>query len=409
MSEGILSQDEINALLAAQSGKAEPAQAAAPEAAELTAEMRDAVGEVGNISLGAAATALSSLVNRKVSITTPKVRIVRATDLESILPPEQVLIKVAYDEGLQGECVFLLPQADACVIADLMMGGDGSAPGTLDEIKLSAVAEAMNQMMGAAATALAGVLRERINISPPEVRSIDMSLEPEVELVRELKDDEMVGAYFTLTMEGLIQSEFVQILPLEFSRRLVTSFYDATVAGSEVAATAAAPVAPAPAPSPAPAPAAAMAPPASAPASAAPVYAVPDLHRREEVPPSSEVRGGYGMAGEYGPRGGVVVQPAQFAPLTGQATARSNPNLQLLMDVQLQVTVELGRTRMLIKDILELAKGSLVELEKFAGEPVDILVNGKLVAKGEVVVIDENFGVKVVDIVTPAERIKDLQ
>jgi flagellar motor switch protein FliN/FliY len=407
MSEGILSQDEINALLAAQATTPEPVEAVASGAdssPELSADMRDAVGEVGNISLGAAATALSKLVGRTVSITTPKVRLLQESDLEAIMPPEQILVKVAYDQGLRGECIFLLPQSDARVIADLMMGGDGSNPGALDEVKLSAVAEAMNQMMGAAATALAGALRERINISPPEVRSVDMSNETEATVVTELQNrDQMVGASFTLTMEGLIQSEFVQILPFEFSRQLVSSFYEATMAGSEVAAAAPPVAAAAPAAAPRPAP-------GSASLNPAPMYAIPEMYQREEEAPlSSEVRGGHGMAGEYGTRGGVVVQPAQFAPLTGQPTARANPNLQLLMDVQLQVTVELGRTRMLIKDILELAKGSLVELEKFAGEPVDILVNGKLIAKGEVVVVDENFGVKVVDIVTPAERIKDLQ
>ncbi len=363
MNEGILSQAELDALLAAQ------------ESGELSPETRDAVGEVGNISLGAAATALSKLVNRTVSITTPRVRVMKESEISQIIPPEQVMITVEYGEGLRGKTVFLLRQSDAALIADLMMGGSGTGEAGLDDVRLSAVAEAMNQMMGAAVTAMAGVLRERITISPPVVKSVNLTAEADAEAATVLDGERMVEAAFTLRIADLVESEFIQILPLELSKQLVARFYDSTVAGGETAAASA----------------------------GAGSYA---------APPSNVERGGGGfsMRGEYGAKGGgVVVQPAQFAPLTGQPAARPLPNLQLLMDVPLQVTVELGRTKMLIRDILELAKGSVVELEKFAGEPVDILVNGKLVAKGEVVVIDENFGVKVVDIVTPAERIQGLQ
>lgn len=380
MSEGILSQAELDALLAAQAEE------------ELTPETRDAVGEVGNISLGAASTALSKLVNRKVSITTPRVQVVQERDIEGIVPPEQVLVKVVYREGLRGESLFLLRQSDAAVIADLMMGGSGEDVPEMDEVRLSAVAEAMNQMMGAAVTAMAGVLRERISISPPAVESVNLTREADAAVVAEFHGERMVEAAFTLRIEDLVQSEFIQLLPLELSKQLVSRFYDLTMAGAEAA------------------PAAEVA--QEAPVAVVPVAAVPVVPLpvpAERATAGGEGRGGFSMMGEYGPRNGVVVQPAQFAPLTGQAVVRPNPNLQLLMDVQLQVTVELGRTKMLIRDILELAKGSLVELEKFAGEPVDILVNGKLVAKGEVVVIDENFGVKVVDILTPAERLQGLQ
>lgn len=388
MSEGILSQAELDALLAAQAesaGPGESADRAEGPGAELTAETRDAVGEVGNISLGAAATALSKLVNRKVAITTPRVKLVRERDIENIVPREQLAIRVQFSEGLRGESIFLMRQTDAALIADLMMGGDGSGAGILSEVQLSAVAEAMNQMMGAAVTAMAGVLRERIGITPPDVRSLDLSRPEDAAVVAELEGEELVEAAFTLKIDDLVESEFIQILPLGVSKQLVSRFYELTLLGTEEAA------------------ASALSRPATAGEPPKPAAEV------DRPGTAGEERGGFNMVGEYGPKNAVMVQPAQFAPLTGQPTVRQNPNLQLLMDVQLQVTVELGRTKMLIRDILELAKGSLVELEKFAGEPVDILVNGKLVAKGEVVVIDENFGVKVVDIVTPAERIQGLQ
>ncbi|HHW14565.1 MAG TPA: flagellar motor switch phosphatase FliY [Firmicutes bacterium] len=392
MNDGLLSQEELDALLAAQGRPGEPVDKPG-ELPELAPETRDAIGEVGNISLGAAATALSKLVNRTVAITTPRVRVVDGRELERIFPPQQVVIKVEYSEGLRGGSLFLLRQTDAAVIADLMMGGSGRSEGGLDAVRLSAVAEAMNQMMGSAVTAMAGILRERISISPPEVRSMDLSGEEAAGLAAELNGELLVEASFVLRIEDLVESEFIQILPLEVGKQLVERFYASTMAGSEVAAAAQQAAVAAQ-------PAAAMAPtPQQVPAVAPAVRQAGGEDRR----------GGVNVMGEYGQKSAVVVQPAQFAPLSGQAVARANPNLQLLLDVQLQVTVELGRTKMMIRDILELAKGSLVELEKFAGEPVDILVNGKLVAKGEVVVIDENFGVKVVDIVTPAERIQGLQ
>lgn len=400
MNDGLLSQEELDALLAAQAETAGAGQK--PDGLpELTPETRDAIGEVGNISLGAGATALSKLVNQTVVITTPRVRVVDRRELERIFPPEQVVVKVEYGEALRGGSLFLLRQADAAVIADLMMGGAGKADGGLDAVRLSAVAEAMNQMMGAAVTAMAGILRERISISPPVVRSVNLSGEEAAGLVEELAGEPLVEACFTLRIADLVESEFIQIMPLEIGKQLVERFYASTMSGVEAAA-------------------AAVAAPVAAPAGPAPVTApAPAAANRASEPPQAaagfrpggadERRGGVNLMGEYGQRNAVVVQPAQFAPLSGQAVVRANPNLQLLLDVPLQVTVELGRTKMMIKDILELAKGSLVELEKFAGEPVDILVNGKLVAKGEVVVIDENFGVKVVDIVTPAERIQGLQ
>lgn len=390
MSDGILSQDEINALLAGGGLGMEESVEPGPEQTGLSQEEADAIGEIGNVCLGSAATALSRLVNRKVSITTPKVTLSSEKDISAIASP-QLLVKVEYNEGIHGVSIFLIALSDAGIIADLMMGGDGSNPPEIDEIRLSAVGEAMNQMMGAAATSLAGVMKERIGISTPFVKVADFSREEDVQLIESLNGETLVEAAFRLNVEDLVSSEFIQIMPMEFSQRLVNAFYQGTVAATEAA------------------PAAAVV------EEARPAPRVPVVEA-----PAPQVMGGYNHAVSEGGRepvasdadrrlGGVQVQTAEFAALTGAPVARQNQNMHLLMDVPLQVTVELGRTKMLIKDILELGKGSLVELEKFAGEPVDVLVNGKIIAKGEVVVIDENFGVKIVDIVTPVERVHNLQ
>jgi flagellar motor switch protein FliN/FliY len=236
-------------------------------------------------------------------------------------------------------------------------------------------------------------MKERIGISTPFVKVADFSREEDVRLIESLNGETLVEAAFRLNVEDLVSSEFIQIMPREFSQRLVNSFYQGTVAATEAAAAAA---------------------------------VVEEARPAPRVPvvetPAPQVMGGYSQsqARSEGGRepvasdadrrlGGVQVQSAEFAALTSAPATRQNQNIHLLMDVALQVTVELGRTKMLIKDILELGKGSLVELEKFAGEPVDVLVNGKIIAKGEVVVIDENFGVKIVDIVTPVERVHNLQ
>jgi flagellar motor switch protein FliN/FliY len=392
VSDGILSQDEINALLAGgglgMQDSAEPEQAHAG----LSQDEADAIGEIGNVCLGSAATALSRLVNRKVSITTPSVTLSSEKDISSIASP-QLLVKVEYNEGIHGVSIFLIALSDAGIIADLMMGGDGSNPPEIDEIRLSAVGEAMNQMMGAAATSLAGVMKERIGISTPFVKVADFSREEDVRLIESLNGETLVEAAFRLNVEDLVSSEFIQIMPREFSQRLVDAFYQGTVAATEAAPAAAVVEEARPAP--------------RVPVVETPAPQVMDGYSQSQA----RSEGGREPVARDADRrlGGVQVQSAEFAALTSAPATRQNQNIHLLMDVALQVTVELGRTKMLIKDILELGKGSLVELEKFAGEPVDVLVNGKIIAKGEVVVIDENFGVKIVDIVTPVERVHNLQ
>ena len=394
MSDEMISQEEIDALLKGD-GNTPPADAgAAPAPAPadedpLTDMQKDALGEIGNISMGSAATTLSVLLGHKVSITTPSVSMSTMNSIRASYPMPYLIVEVGYTMGINGNNVLAIQAQDASIIADLMMGGDGTnPPEELNDIHMSAVGEAMNQMMGAVSTSLSTMFNKKIDISPPKVNLIDFGTEDKVtEIVS--GDEPVVKVSFRMEVDGLIDSEIMQILPVPTAGDMVESLLHSgdteeepePEAPSVPASTAATP---APTPAPAAAPAAAAAAPMMA--SAAP----------------------YGMGGARVAQG-VPVQAAQFTPLSTTPVQVNEANIGLILDVPLQVTVELGRTKKSIKDILELSNGSIVELDKLAGESVDIHVNGKLLAKGEVVVIDENFGVRITDIVSPEERAARLQ
>ena len=396
MSDDLISQEEIDALLNGGMASADTAadgdSAPSPVMGELTDIQKDALGEIGNISMGSAATTLSVLLGHKVSITTPTVSIDTVTQIRNHYPMPYLIVEVGYTKGIEGSNLLAIQAQDSCIIADLMMGGDGTAPETeLDEIRMSAVGEAMNQMMGAVATSLSTMFSQKIDISPPKVNLIDLAGADRVtEIVGQ--DDPVVRISFRMEVEGLIDSEIMQILPLNISKEMVESLLNGAAEVEEPA-----PAVPAPQPAPmaaAPAPAQpAYTPPAAAPMAPPPAAA----YAQPYVPNQARVASN------------IPVQPAQFTPLSTEPVTVNDANIGLILDVPLQVTVELGRTKKRIRDILELSTGSIVELDKLAGEPVDILVNGKLLAKGEVVVIDENFGVRITDIVSPLERTKNLQ
>ncbi|WP_374056653.1 flagellar motor switch phosphatase FliY [Rossellomorea sp. FM04394] len=390
MSDDMLSQDEIDALLR---GSAEPEEDT-EERMKINSNdyispiEEDALGEIGNISFGSSATALSTLLNQKVEITTPKVTIINKNYLEEEFPHPYVAIQVQYTEGFSGVNLLVIKQSDASIIADLMLGGDGRNPsGELGEIQLSAVQEAMNQMMGSAATSMSTVFSKKVDISPP---SIDLMYIPQGEGEENIPDqDLLVRVSFSLKIGDLIDSSIMQLLPLTFAKSLVDELMNGG-ATEEVAA--------------------AVAPSLDPPKGTSLPQKVnsgmdEELVRASHQQSSPQHLGIQGVHGET-----VNVQPATFShfePTTlGQQETK---NLHMLLDIPLQVTVELGRTNRSVRDILELSSGSIIELDKLAGEPVDILVNSQLMAKGEVVVIDENFGVRITDIVSQSDRIKKLK
>ncbi|XEQ96909.1 hypothetical protein SPX_17270 [Sporomusa paucivorans] len=365
MSDGFLSQEEIDALLRGEPVAASPS----PAGQELSDIEKDALGEIGNISMGTAATTLSVLLGRRVSITTPKVSISTLDEIKRQYPLPYLVIEVGYTQGLLGTNILAIREQDALIIADLMMGGDGSNPPTeLNELYMSAVSESMNQMMGSTATSISTIFKKKVDIAPPKVNLLDFAIDPDITQIV-TGNDPLVRVSFRMEVEELIDSELMQLMPLSVAKEMVENLMNA--------------VQPAAAPPPQPAPPK----PAAPPPQPAPAYAQPTQQ----------------------PMQNVAVQPVQFAPLKPGGMPGVDTNIGLLLDVPLQITVELGRTRKLIRDILELAPGSVIELDKLAGEPVDILANGKLIAKGEVVVIDENFGVRITDVISPLERVNNLQ
>ena len=422
--DGMLSQEEINALL---NGVGEDSIGNASDVMEdntatstteeftLADSDKDAVGEISNISMGTAATTLSSLLNQKVNITTPKVSISTWSDLASRYDRPCVMLQISYKEGIDGNNVLILKENDVRIITDLMMGGVGNVDETepLTELHLSAIGEAMNQMMGSAATSMSSMFNRKIDISPPEANVIETYSDSNDNLPQFLRNSFVMVA-FKMQIGDLIDSEIMQLYPIDFAQDLLNMFTqsdDGAVApqvGAAPASSAASAEVPTvgqqvqqsepqPQPQPIPQPMPDM--------SAAMQQPMPQVPPMGYVQQPMQGMPPYGYAQPMGyaqpiPQQNVNVQPAAFQPFATDLSAISQQeNIDLIKDVPLEVTVELGRTSKSIKDILEFAPGTIVELNKIAGEPIDILVNGKYVAKGEVVVIEESFGVRITEII----------
>lgn len=404
-----LSQAEIDALLAGAGGDSTDDSSSTPPPVEsneyenlLSDLEKDALGEIGNISMGSAATTMSTLLGRKVNITTPSVAVAPMNIIQQHYPMPYLIVEVAYTVGIDGNNVFAIQASDAAIIADLMMGGDGTNPDSeLNEIHMSAVGEAMNQMMGAVATSLSTMFSKKIDISPPKVNLVDFSKE---DLAEEKTAEPVVRVAFRMEVDGLIDSEIMQIISVDVAKEMVDALMNGPAdepapAPAPAPTPAPAPAAPAPAPTPAPAPQQNYPPP--------PQNYPPPPQQGYAPPPQGYGQPAYGYGGsQMQPNvvSNMPVSPAQFTPLSVEPVQINEANIGLILDVPLQVTVELGRTKKTIKEILDLSTGAIVELDKLAGEPVEIQVNGHFLAKGEVVVIDENFGVRITEIATPAER-----
>ena len=377
--DGMLSQEEINALLNGMSDDdaADAQTATAVDTAEqeqLSDVEKDAVGEISNISMGTAATTLYSLVNRKVTISTPVVSVATWDNILQSYDRPCVFIQISYTVGLEGKNILILKERDVKVITDLMMGGDGTnTDGVLDEIHLSAIGEAMNQMMGSSATSLSSMLNKMIDISTPHASLVDLNETIDKDDIAPFLNGNFIKITFKMEIDELVDSEIMQLYPISFAKDLYNSFASSMKAEAEEPEPAPVPQpAPAPAPQPAPAPA------------PQPMPQPQPVMQQYVVPPMQNIN----------------VQPAQFQAFSNDMQfASDKENIDLIMDVPLDVTVELGRTHKSIQEILDFAPGTIIELNKIAGEPIDVLVNGKLVAKGEVVVIEESFGVRVTEII----------
>lgn len=385
--DGVLSQEEINALLN-NPGTSE-------EKPMLTEAEKDAIGEIANISMGTAATTLFALVNRRVEISTPVVSLTTWDEMTQKYEKPCVFIRIAYTVGLDGSNILVLKEKDVKIITDLMMGGDGTdTEGELGELHLSAISEAMNQMMGSSATSLSSMLNKTIDISPPIADIVDLKDNINEKEIDEFLTGEFVKISFRMEIGDIVDSEIMQLYPVSFAKEMCAGVsrnmeIDSNSVKEEMAA-------PTPAPAPAPAPAASMPQGGGQPMMGQPMMGQPMTGQ----PMMGQQMMGQPMMGQQMMGQPVNVQPAQFQPFNGGAVGAFQPeNIDLIMDVPLEVTVELGRTQKSISDILEFGPGKIIELNKIAGEPIDVLVNGKYVAKGEVVVIEESFGVRITEIV----------
>jgi len=404
--DGMLSQEEINALLNGIGSDTVESEAVASQETLTDAE-KDAIGEISNISMGTAATTLFSLVNQRVIITTPVVEYSTWKDIVNSYDKPCVFIQIYYADGLDGNNILILREKDVKIITDLMMGGDGSnLQGELTDLHLSAISEAMNQMMGSAATSISSMLEKRVNISPPVSSLVDLYDNVSGGNIADFLKGSFVKVSFHMEIGDLVDSVLMQLYPFEFARDLYHQFVQASNMEPDIPTR----------------------PPLEN--TSKKTLASPPQSNAWQNPPQSQPQSqpqmtqngqpqqGYnpyaGMAPYPSPGGAQMAMPymmqpiqdvnvsqVQFAPFTPMMSGVVQPeNIDLLMDVPLEVTVELGRTSKSIKEILDFAPGTIIELNRLAGEPIDVLVNGKFVAKGEVVVMEEAFGIRVTEIIS---------
>ncbi len=446
--DGMLSQDEINALLQGMDLSDTADSGASPETPQdsssaentdnayvkdvaptvgdeekLTDVEKDAIGEVANISMGSSATTLYSLVNRKVNITTPVVTLATWKTLLDSYEKPCVFIQIKYTKGLDGTNILVLKEHDVKVITDLMMGGDGTnTEGELGELHLSAISEAMNQMMGAAATSLSTLLQTVIDISPPESSLFDLTEVKDGKEISPFLGGTFVKISFRMQIDDLVDSTIMQLYPIDFARKLVETFINTQMANIDEV-TEKKPEQPendttAQIPAPGTDNQTQMNNTNLNGMNQMGNMGMNDMNQMNNMGMNGmNQMGSMGMNGmnqmgnmgmnsmnQMGMMGmpgqNVNVQPAQFQSFSNDNMGTTGQeNIGLIKDVPLEVTVELGRTTKSISDILDFSPGTIIELDRIAGEPIDVLVNGKFVAKGEVVVIEESFGVRITEII----------
>lgn len=377
----------------------------------------DAVGEILNISMGSAATAVSELLNAKVWITTPQVSVVKAADLNYDRLEPAICVKIVYVSGISGQNMMVLKQDDVQLILNQLMGNPlvVSPDFEFDEMNISAVSEVMNQMMGASATALSDLLGISVDISTPTPYLIEQT--NFCQLAELDPDETIVAVTFNLSVDGVMNSEFMSVMSVDLAKslsdKMIEKFHgdeaEAQPDKQPAPAPAAqpAPAAPQSAPAPAPQPAAPAPQPDPAKGMAQPQQPAPGAY---PYPPQGQpAYPGYGYQNQYAAYGAypppvppVNIQNAQlhqFDAMDFGLPTDQQDNLKLLMGVPLEISVEIGTAKRKVKDILEFTQGTIIELERQAGAPVDVVVNGNLIARGDVVVIDDNFAVRITEIV----------
>ncbi len=390
MASDMLSQEEIDALL-----KGDVEDEGNEGNSDLTSEEKDALGEIGNISMGTAATTLFTLLGQKVIITTPKVSITSVEELSEEYPIPFVAVDVKYKYGIEGANVLILRTNDVKIISDLMMGGDGKkAEGEVNEMDLSAISEAMNQMVGSSSTSLSEMFSTTIDIDPPRAFNIDFK---EGDYAFDAFGDEepLVKISFKMVIGDLIDSEIMQLLPFSFAKSMVDKLFNPEEESDN---------------------------------SSDAVEQQPSNFNNEPTTPNPSEKGKLQSNNDYSnnrqktsnktdnfndsqqniEKQPVNVQKVDFQAFDNDENTMYNESIDMIKDIPIELTAELGRTIKPINEILEYGPGTVIELDKLVGEPLEIFANGKFIAKGEVVVIDDNFGIRITDIINPAKRINRL-
>lgn len=334
-----------------------------------TDEERDILGEIGNICMGNASTSFSKLLQKPVTITTPSVHVVNASDMAKSFALPYIALKVKFVNGIDGDNILIMSIKDAMIIADIMMGNQGVNSGDrnrLNEIEISAVSEAMNQMIASSATSMSTMFQKSIDISIPE--TVISYEDNDGYKLFEGVQDKIIKIDFQMSVGDLINSSIVQILSIDTGKSIINTMLNDKNGFREGSTD----------------------------------------HKYDDTSLDNQNIQAVSESNVKETKRNYNVSDALLMPLTQDTSVKKSNNIDLILDVPLEISVVLGRTKKNVNEILNLGTGSLVELEKLAEEPVDILVNGKQIATGEVVVVNENFGVRITAILSNAERVKNL-
>lgn len=347
----------------------------------------DAIGEIINISLGASATSVATMLDRRVDITTPHVKVVTFDEFEFKRLEPAIGVEITYTHGLSGNNVMIIKKTDVKTIVGLLMGSEiADEDFEMNALYESAICEVMNQMMGASATAMSEFIGETVNITTPTSFEIENSQQfKEKYFAPEMS---FVSIEFSLSIEGSIKCEFVNLMAIPLVKMLVSRMIPPELTSDmQISEPEVQPVAePTPAPQPVAAQPAATPPAAPTPAAAAPTP--PPAAAPQPVAPPQPVQNKV-----------VDVQPTPSTFVPRELDEMSQDNLKLLMDVPLEISVEIGRTKKLVKEIIEFTQGTLIVLDKLAGDQVEIYANERCIARGDVVVVNDNFGVRITEII----------
>ncbi len=378
MVDELLSQNEIDALLGGVS---------LDDGGDtgLPSEDQEVLDEVGKVFSGALSDVAGMLTGKEVQTEVLSSEAISQKDYADSFEGARAFIYNLQCDGLdKADAAVVLSARSTLLLADLMMGGDGKdLPEEVNDLYLSASQEGLSQVLGTAFTSVSGLLKGARFV--PENASGKLSEEGWMPFAERAAEDTLWAVRLNSSVADVGEMDFAFLMPLENASALAAKIREVLAPPKEEQ----------------PAPAAAASP---------PPQAAPQPQAAGGGAPPMGGGGGMPFGGSPQPVAAapVDVRSAEFSQFAPEGAPGVPSNLGLILDIPVRVTVELGRTRKTVGEVLNLSPGSVVELDKLAGEPVDVLVNGKLVARGEVVVIDENFGIRVTEIVSRAERVKSV-